>query len=665
MRQLKQIMQLASIAVLVAGCSKDVLDITSSSGSENGGFLISALLPDNDVSTRMTFVEDQNAEACPYLSSCWSEGDAFTISPDASSSQNVSTFSIINGSGTTSGTFKCETPYKGASAQWMVYYPGSVKCDEDYNAFVFDGQIQNGNDNKDHLPAYNLMRKAYSYDAESPMPSEVSFSGNGFDQSSCMKFVISNLPNAAVVKELTVEAYHYIIVRWEELSQEVIAETDFSQTMSFVNMPRSNQLVAYMMLPPSDKRIRQNGYLKVTVSTADGTVYTTERRMTKAVTLQAGTYNTVSLKKNWVEDKGIDGTWGALQVPSASGVATPYCNFIIMGDGYTQDDYESSDGKFMHDAQKAYESIFSVEPYKGLKDYFGVYYVNVVSPQKINTSGAYLNGANNVDANTALNVSFTPNSTAIKGNETRIMHYAGKVDKLSMEQVLRSTIIVIANHSCHAGTCSLYYSNQATDYCQNYSISFVALGNNGSSQDEQFRCTIIHEAGGHGFGKLADEYTTNSYYPALESAQSTLLNLHNRGIYKNVHPFTSGLTSADDTQWADYISVDVYAPEHIGLYEGAYAVSSGFCRSTEKSIMNDDSSCYFNAISRKMIYHRVMRLSGKSEAEANASFLSWDSAHLPREGAYLATRTESSRAGEDSLLPLAPPVLRCLPALTD
>ena len=50
--------------------------------------------------------------------------------------------------------------------------------------------------------------------------------------------------------------------------------------------------------------------------------------------------------------------------------------------------------------------------------------------------------------------------------------------------------------------------------------------------------------------------------------------------------------------------------ESLGVFEGANTYNRGFCRPTQdpnKSIMNNDGE-YFNAISRRQIYYRYLRL---------------------------------------------------------
>lgn len=666
MRKINSLFVLPAIAIL-AGCSNDYIDAVFPEHHEEKTVTeISAVLCGESPITKLTFQEGMDASGHTILQSKWSESDAIVITPDAKDASRSVAFNLVGGQGTERGIFKGEKDLTDVSRTWTVYYPASVKSDSDFNAFSFSNQIQEGDDNTAHLSALNLMRKEYTFTSEQTAPLTISFSGDGFEQSSCIKFVLSGFPDSIVPESLKFEVYNYAIWMWSQLSKEVREEVYFSQTMSFSDIQATDSLTAYMMIPPTKQIFSVGQSIRLTIEGSDGKKFVTERRIPEDMVLEKGTYNTMSIKKNWIYDTGIDGTWGTFQSPTAD-VSKEYCNIIFMGDGYTYEDYQGGeDCKFMKDSRAAYEAIFSIEPYRSLKDYFGVYYVNVVSGQKIHTKGKYLNGAENADSHTPFEVTFTPNATKTKGYEIRALYYAGKIGVLSESQVCRSVMCVIANAYCHAGSCTLYYGNYESDYCENYSIAYLSLGNEGTNQPENFRLCVMHEVGGHGFGKLADEYTMPEYYPNRANAWNNLSLMQDRGIYHNVSKYEEGVTTINDTPWASLANVSIYEPEHIGVYDGAYAVSWDFCRSTPNSIMCDstptNNADYFNAISRKQIYHRVMRLSGKSQQEAENGFLAWDESNMPQSGPYAQTESMlmSASGPDNGLMPLAEPTVICL-----
>lgn len=654
----------ASVGLIMGACAKNDPQITipveekTESIAVDRGMDIHAVLQESEPDTKLTFSEETDLESKIYLASQWSAGDAFSISPDASSSSDVSVFELSSGAGTKSGRFHCDSPSAATSTTWTVYYPSTITCDAEFDSFDFSSQTQHGNDNTGHLSALNIMRKQITFDAASPIPSEVSFSGENFKQSSCLKLTLSNFPTSIVPESLNIEFYTYVVVNYSGGAQQYVKEPQYSQEMSLDGIGSTTEFTAYMMLPPQTIESPGKTYMKVQVNGEGGAVMVTERNLSGSLTLEEGKYHRIVLKKNWYLDTGINGSWGTFQEPSAGDITTPNCNIIIMGDGYTAGDY-GVESKFLNDATVAYNGLFSEEPFKGLKDYFGVYYVNVVSGQPIHTTGTYTNGAQNTDTGTPFSLSFTPNSTKISGDERVARYYAQKVSSLSLAQISKAVIVVLANLECHAGTCTVTYGH-GTDYCQDGSLAYVALGNPGEGQSASFKRTFIHEVGGHGFGKLADEYTKSFHHSDLPSAQNKLLNMQGYGIYKNVSPYSAGVTTIDVTPWSSLASVAAYGVENIGVYDGAYAVSVGFCRSTPGSFMNGSSAeeWYFNAISRKMIYYRAMRLSGKTAEDAEGSFATWDSAHLPDGGVYSSTKSLAPGVMLPELLPLAEPVLR-------
>jgi len=649
-----------ALSAVLAGCSVDRLETSADAPARHSSEIV-ATLASEDAETRMTFSEEMDEDEHPYLCGSWSESDAISITPKASDKTAAVEFVLVDGQETGRGRFVSEEELTAESKNWTVYFPSSVKCDKDFKDFSFDGQVQNGDDNTDHLSAYNLMRKKYTFDSAQQIPKDLEFFGDGFEQSSCIKFVLSDLPEAIVPATLTFRAQSIVSYYYGSYSNpKVQMETDFEQTMSFTGIDRTTSLTAYMMLPPETMKLYPGSYFTLTITSEDGKTFVTERSLTSTMTFETGRYNTMKIKKNWVPDTGIDGTWGTFQTPTASDMTAQDCNVIIMGDGYTADDYQGETGEFRKDAEAAYRALFSIEPFKSLKDYFGVYYVNVVSGQTIHTTGTYSNGAKNTDTNTPIEVKFQPNSTTVSGNQMRALCYAHKVDDLTTEQLSRSAILVIANKECYAGTCSIHFYSEVSDYCDCYSIAYVPLGSHDATQSEKFRRLVIHELGGHGFGKLGDEYTLSVQYKDIQAAWDNLADMHSYGLYKNVHKYESGVTTLSGTPWGSLADISTYSPENIGFYEGAFAVSSKFCRSTPNSIMRTTGSTasdpnYFNAISRKMIYHRAMRLAGKSYEEAENGFLAWDAAHLPDSGPYATTRTLVS--DDEGLLPLAPPEL--------
>ena len=317
-------------------------------------------------------------------------------------------------------------------------------------------------------------------------------------------------------------------------------------------------------------------------------------------------------------------------------------DIILMGDGFSKRDFVLGNN-YRTVMEQAYEDFFSVEPYASLKDYFNVYYINAVSEdphdaQPYYDSAGNQNGAVNGTANTCFSTVFTPGSTSISGNKTAIDNYARQAIRYKggpggtactsesevSTRVNRALMIVMINVKCHAGTCYFTWTRStADDYANSYSIAYCPLGHNGDR--EQRRWTLIHEAGGHGFGKLNDEYEVSSITSFSTSDWTELSNLHSYGVDRNINEYWTAeeaiywptiswtYTTNNNVYWAELLQSNYsYAiSELLGVYKGGNAYSNMFCRPTPNSVMRNqrlESGHFFNAISRWAIWYRLMRL---------------------------------------------------------
>ena len=137
---------------------------------------------------------------------------------------------------------------------------------------------------------------------------------------------------------------------------------------------------------------------------------------------------------------------------------------------------------------------------------------------------------------------------------------------------------------------------------------------------DTFAQLLHHEAGGHGFPKLADEYAYEEMgaVPASEIAAAQSLEYY--GWYKNVD-FTPDPTQV---KWSHFLSDTRYASDGLGVYQGAYTYWSGAYRPTENSIMRYNVGG-FNAPSREAIYYRIHKLAyGSAWQYDYEEFVEWD-----------------------------------------
>ena len=279
---------------------------------------------------------------------------------------------------------------------------------------------------------------------------------------------------------------------------------------------------------------------------------------------------------------------------------------IIMGDGFLDRDITS--GKYREATNKAIDGLFSMHPMKALKDYFDVYEVNAVSYNDYFTS----------TSSTAFSSRFTSfTSTEIKGDDSKVKEYAKKaIDEKRIDDAL---IIVLINDNRYAGTCSMCMDSKESDIPNGNSIAYVPLS---ESNEEQmmFSTVLCHEAIGHGFAKLADEYDNIIYEKIPDDEKQDIINRQKAGGYRNV------ALDPDVTKsyWADFAADSRYNSERLGCYEGGATYALGVYRPTENSIMNDNIGG-FNVAGSVMIYKRCMKIAlGKSWNFNLADFITFD-----------------------------------------
>lgn len=185
---------------------------------------------------------------------------------------------------------------------------------------------------------------------------------------------------------------------------------------------------------------------------------------------------------------------------------------------------------------KAVDAFFSEEPYKSYREYFTIKYVDVVSENEI------------YNGETALETWYTEGDSRVGGNDDVVIDYA--LEAISEEQLFDALIVVIMNRDYYAGTCYMYPTEDG-DYGRGLSISYFPTYSN----DATFCALMLHEAGGHGFGKLGDEYNYTGTISDLEIARYKAEDVY--GWWRNVD-FTNDPLKV---KWAYFLSDSRYANE--------------------------------------------------------------------------------------------------------
>ena len=270
-------------------------------------------------------------------------------------------------------------------------------------------------------------------------------------------------------------------------------------------------------------------------------------------------------------------------------------NLVFLGDGFSAKDI--SEGLLMNYVQEAAGHFFSIEPYKTYKDYFNVYTGIAVSSE----SG--IGGVNTIiynRFNTAAKGGATLGGRYGESDRNEIFKYACKAPTVNEENLNRTLIVIIPNTSDYGGTTYMYAGGEAIAYCP--------MSDYGYPLD--FRGVIQHEAGGHGFGKLGDEYIYhNAFIDACNCTCCGHVDVFNEAKAKGWYENLSLTGKMNEVPWSHLLLDEKYS-KIVDIYEGGFMHSRGVYRSEYNSCMNNNIP-YYSTISREAIVKRIMEYAGE------------------------------------------------------
>lgn len=278
---------------------------------------------------------------------------------------------------------------------------------------------------------------------------------------------------------------------------------------------------------------------------------------------------------------------------------------VIMGEAYS--DRLIADGTYRKHAEMAMEAFFSEEPYTSFRQYFDVYMVNVVSRNEV------------IGENTAFETSFEFERNTFVTNPIKAVEVVSNMPETNYQPTDITSIILMNTRAPFRSNCWIYSDGFSAAFC-------LCNGNS-----ESIEALIHHESCGHGFGKLADEYTE------FEGAFPNPEGIH----YEHSINESMNVDVTDNPQeivWSYYLTDLRYEKEKIGIYEGALYYPKGAYRATENSIMRGNTGG-FNAPSRQSIYRRIMEKSGGTYRFED--FLEYDEINRQRIAQQGASRTAS------------------------
>ena len=260
-------------------------------------------------------------------------------------------------------------------------------------------------------------------------------------------------------------------------------------------------------------------------------------------------------------------------------------NIVLLGDGY--DAKSIADGSYLKTMKQEMEYFFGLEPYTTYRDYFNVYTAFPLSTE----SGV---GTVNTIRYNRFNTTFT-GGVAMKADYDEIFAYALNAPTVTKANLNQTLIIMVPNTTEYGGVTQMWPSGAAIAFCP---LSIY-------DYPHDSRGVLQHEAGGHGFGKLGDEYIYyNTFIPDI-IAQG-INNAKSIGWYDNI----SITGKMHNVTWSHLIFDPRYS-DLVDIYEGGYTYSRGVFRSEQNSCMNNNIP-YYSTISRESIVKRIKRYAGET-----------------------------------------------------
>lgn len=272
-------------------------------------------------------------------------------------------------------------------------------------------------------------------------------------------------------------------------------------------------------------------------------------------------------------------------------------DLVFVGDGYDAKDIAG--GTYLNDMKQSVEYFFDVEPYRSYRDYFNVYIPFAMS---------YESGIGTV--NTLRNVKFGTFAgdgiTRMSCDFDKALYYSVDHTPVRESDIDRLTVVVTPNTDVYDGVTQMYGGG----YGQGAAVALCPKS--AAAYPFDARGTVQHEAGGHAFGKFADEYIYHLAW--IQTCGCTckgcghvkeLLGMHNMGWGKNM-----SLTGKyGEVEWQHLID-DNRFNDIVDIYEGGFFHSRGSFRSERNSCMNDNVP-YYSTWCREMIVRRIKQLAGE------------------------------------------------------
>ena len=267
-------------SVLLAGCVKE----QPAPDRQREYVTISASVSEEPL-TKVAFSDPDEGDG---LALSWEDGDCLRIISGSESEE----YDILDDFDEHVARFRGP---EVSGSKYTIIYPGEYESIAEAEAFDFAGQVQNGNDNKDHLRFLAVLKDVNTKDDIVFSSDWASAHGGTYMQSGVIKFEL-NLPSEIKTP------------RKVELKG---LEKDIAVTLKNVNLTSNHVLKAYAVIPWEDISIPSGTELTFNVTSgAEGSTYSRTIRISGAKTLHAGVQSVFRLNNGFEETlfAGGDGT---------------------------------------------------------------------------------------------------------------------------------------------------------------------------------------------------------------------------------------------------------------------------------------------------------------------------------------------------------------------
>lgn len=512
------------------------------------------------------------------------------------------------------------------------------------------------------------------------------FSFNNFV--SLLKFRLTGV-NVANVKSITLRSYApmsgNVPVGFDGNNKPV-----YLPNISFGDW--SNSLYRYVTLTPTlgnTFSADTDYYFAVLPGTSDGFTLTFELEVggdSKTITKTSS--KTLTMNRSRITDietvtvgTDYDSTTSLTPYMKATAVATKPVSLVVLSEGYR----ESELAQFRLDAKQGIDALFNTEPFKTYKNYFNVWFLEVAS----NESGARISDGTAAEQTRDCyfrSVWGKDTYNNMEANSDKVFAYVEDhcPDILDGTHTIEEVPVLLIINDFRYGGIAHSYANGKT-YCMvpktyngasllwkyatngkeaasdapgSYDTKDVtdeeriALGEAGGSHIGNWTNTLVHEFGGHSFGRLHDEYWYNTYFTSQGTIPEHFFTV----------PFGLNVSGSwETTPWDELLVMDSSNPHYarIGKFQGGGVSMFNRWRSEKISCMIDNRF-YFSAWQRWLIVNRIMTLAGGSKLSLS-QFLAHDVTTDPlRDGGSPVMRPADGVANvtpPHPALPMVPPVM--------